>query len=203
MLLQSSSSGGSTTYGVVALAVFLAVVFALGFGISRVHRFRHQRAWRPLVGLVDGRIESGMGPGSSVLRGTWRGHPVVASALPGSPLGPGEDETVRYNRLVLRLFGVSGAGDWRVVSGRQGWRVEAGDPGLVNRLDAAGLAALADRLALPHDAPFPGIAFSARDGHLELNADAGRGIVPPPDRFEALLDALVTLAGINTSVNGR
>ena len=36
---------------------------------------------------------------------------------------------------------------------------------------------------------------------VEINADAGRGYVPPPPELEALLDAMLTIAGMNASVN--
>lgn len=200
MLAQSSSSQGVDLYGVVAVGVFLLIVAALAFAIAKVQTIRHRMAWRPVLGLVEGRVERGNSPNTSVMRGTWRGLPVVATALPRSGLGPGEDPA-RYNRLVLRLFNLPGGGDWRVTLGRQGWQVEAADPALAARLTAAGVARLATDLGLPHDNPLPALSFDAADQHLELNADAGRGIVPPPAQLQALLEAMVTIAGINASVN--
>lgn len=200
MLAQSSSSQGVDTVGVVAVAAFLAIVATLAFAIAKIHTVRHRMAWRPLLGVVDGKVEPGSSPNSSVMRGTWRGLPLVATALPGSGLGPGEDPP-RYNRVVLRLFDLSGAGDWRVAMGRQGWQVEAADPALAARLTAAGLARMATDLSLPPDNPLPAISFDTTGRHLELNADAGRGIVPPPAQLTTLLDAMTTIAGINSAVN--
>lgn len=201
MLAQSSSSQGVDTVGVVAVAVFLGIVAALAYAIAKVHTVRHRMAWRPVLGVVDGRLEPGNSPNTSVMRGTWRGLPVVATALPGSGLGPGEDPT-RYNRFIIRLFDLSGDGDWRVVPGRQGWQVEAADPALAVRLTTAGLARIATDLGLPPDNPLPAISFDAAGRHLELNADAGRSIVPTKAQLVALLDAMTTIAGINASVNG-
>jgi len=200
MLAQSSSSDGVDLVGVLAVAAFLAIVAALAFAIAKIHTIRHRMAWRPLLELVDGKVEPGSSPNSSVMRGTWRGLPLVATAIPGSALGPGEDPA-RYNRVVLRLFDLSGAGDWRVTPGRQGWQVDAADPALAARLAAAGVARLAGDLALPQDNPLPAISFDAAGRHLELNADAGRGIVPPPAQLTTLLDAMTTIAGINAAVN--
>lgn len=200
MLAQSSSSQGVDAIGVVALASFLAIVAALAFAIAKIHTIRHRMAWRPLLGVVDGRVEPGNSPNSSVMRGTWRGLPLVATALPGSGLGPGEDPA-RYNRVVLRLFDLSGAGDWRVTLGGQGWQVDAADRALAGRLTAAGVARMAADLGLPQDNPLPAISFDAAGRHLELNADAGRPIVPSPAQLTALLDAMMTIAGINAAVN--
>lgn len=201
MLAQSTPSEGVTATGVVAVAVFLVIVFALGFAISRVHRIRHQRAWRPVLALVDGRVEPGVNPNTSVLRGTYRGHPLVATALPGSPLGPATDETVRYNRFVLRLFGLDGAASWQVMPHRHGWQIQTPDPELAARLGAAGLARMAADLRLPHDDPLPGISFDAAGHHVELNADAGPGAVPSPAELEALLAAVLAIAALNSSTN--
>lgn len=200
-MLAQSSSDTITADEVLAVAVFLAVAFGLGFVIARIHRFRHRLAWRPALPVMDGMLERGSSVNTSVVRGTWRGHPVVCTALPGTPWGPGSDETAKYNRFVVRLFNLSGADSWRVTFGRQGWAAEAEDPALAARLTAGGVARLALDLGLPQDEPLPGMTFDAGNGHLELNTDAGRGYVPSPPDLEALLDAMLTIAAINASVN--
>lgn len=201
MLAQSSSSDDVTVTNVLLVAGFLAFAFALAFVISRIHRFRHRMAWGPVLPLIDGRIEPGPSVNTSVVRGTWRGYPVVCTALPGTPWGPGSDETLKYNRFIVRLFNLSGAGSWRAMHGRQGWQVEADDPALAGRLTAAGVPRMALDLGLPQDPPLAGMTFDARNGHLELSADAGRGPVPPTAELEALLDTMMRIAGINASLN--
>lgn len=201
MLAQTSSSGPSTAYSLGALLVFLVAVFAIGFGIARFQKARHQRAWRPLLPMVGGTVASGIGPGSSVMRGTHRGRTVIATATPGSSLGPSDDATVRYNRFVVRLFGVEGAGAWRVMPGRDGWVVKTDDHDLGARLHRAGVIALAEELRLPQDDPLPGLAFDPKERFLELNADAGDAIVPTLAGFEALLGALDRLTAMNTATN--
>lgn len=200
MLAQSSSSDGLTPFNVMAVVVFLLFVFAFAFVLAKIDNVRHRMAWQPVLGLVSGRVVSGNSPNTSVMRGSWRGLPVVATALPKSGLGPGEDPAL-YNRFLLRLFDQAGAADWHVTIGRQGWRVEAADPALVARLTAAGVARTATDLGLPQDNPLPGISFSATGHHIELNADAGRGFVPPRAELEVLLDTMITIAGINAAVN--
>lgn len=200
-MLAQSSSDTITADEVLAVAVFLAIVFALAFVIAKIHRFRHRWAWRPVLPLIDGRLEPGPSVNTSVVRGTWRGFPVVCTALPGTPWGPGSDETAKYNRFVVRLFNLSGVGNWRLMHGRQGWQVEADDPALAARLNAAGLARMALDLGLPQDPPLAGMTFDAGNGHLEICADAGRGSVPPPAELQALLDAMMRIAGINASLN--
>lgn len=201
-MLAQSSSGTSAAFNVAAVAVFLVIVAAFGFAIAQWHKVRHRIAWRPVLGLIGGRIEPESNAHRSVVRGTWHGCPVVCSAQPSATLAPAVDDPIRYNRVTLRRPGVPGASDWRVVApGREGWRVEAADPDLVARLTAAGLPRMAGDLRLPHDQVLPGIAFDAREQHLELVADAGRLLVPLPAGFTALLNALVTVAGINASVN--
>lgn len=202
MLAQSSSSGSSTVFNVLAFAGFLVVVAAFAFAIAQWHKVRHRIAWRPVMGLVGGRFEPESNARTSIVRGTWQGHPVICTAHPSAELAPRVDDPIRYNRFTVRLPGVPGGADWRLVApGREGWRVEAADPTLVAALTAAGLAQMASGLRLPHDQVWPGIAYSARQQHLELVADAGRLLVPLPAQFRALLDALVTVAGINAAVN--
>ncbi len=80
-MLAQSSSDTITADEVLAVAVFLAIVFALAFVIAKIHRFRHRWAWRPVLPLIDGRLEPGPSVNTSVVRGTWRGFPVVCTAL--------------------------------------------------------------------------------------------------------------------------
>lgn len=201
MLAQGTSSGDVTLTGVVGVLILLSVAAVIAYGLYKRDMIRHERAWRPVLGMVGGKVKAGVNPNTTVMRGTWKSYPVVCTALPDSPLGPSQDEVAHYNRFIIRLFGLKGAGDWRVVLGRQGWQVEAADPALAARLEAAGVSAAAYQLGLPQDNPSPAMSFSARDRHLELNADAGHGPVPSPAGLEALLDAMLSIARINESVN--
>lgn len=88
-------------FGVVVLAIFLVVVFALGFLISRFKNARFEKEWQPLVPLINGKVvNDGGGAATSWLTGTYQGKSVYASMIPKR----NRYSVHRRNRELLQLF---------------------------------------------------------------------------------------------------
>ena len=209
------ASPGTVAFGLGVLAVALPLFWAVGRLAARVQHARFARAWAPLVPLVDdGTLHVDTTGSSSSLTGRYRGAGVHATmALKVTPdwgrrreVLP-NDVGVPRNGFLVALGGVAGGGDWWVTYpdratrlaralGTDAYAVRADDPALVARLEGAGVVALAARLA-----PALWLRYSAAAGTLTLREEVQPRWVPRPERFQAALDVLTTLAALNASVN--
>ncbi|MGV3708850.1 MAG: hypothetical protein ACO1Q7_08410 [Gemmatimonas sp.] len=83
-MLQGEASREDMIFGGAVLAVFLVIVFVLGFLLNRFKNRRFRNAWMPLASLLtDVRItEDGGGAATSWLSGKFHGRLVHASMSP-------------------------------------------------------------------------------------------------------------------------
>ena len=204
------ASPGTIAFGVAGLAVALPVFWAVGRLVARVRNARFARAWAPLLPLVDGTLGFDTTGSSSALTGRYRGAGVQATMAPKVPPDWGLGRTVlgahvgvHRNGFLLTLRGIAGHSDWWVtypdrvpLLGSDAYAVHADDPALVARLERAGVVALAERLE-----PALWIRYSAAAATLTLREDVEPRWVPRPERFQAALDVLTTLAALNAAVN--
>lgn len=189
-------------FGVAVFIPFMVAVFFLGWAINRFKNRRFTRAWAPLVPIIGGKItEDGGGASTSWLSGTWRGRRVWASMTPGRALHSGESG-VNYNEFEAAVLNLPGRHDWRIEwkpsifgFGREGWQIETSDPGLEERLRAAGAMALVERMG------FDTVTYKAREKNLRFSENAGSAWVPTPGRFQEELDVLLQLAEIQEKAN--
>ena len=185
-------------FGVAVLIPFLVLVFLLGWLINRFKNRRFTRAWAPLVPLIGGTItEDGGGAATSWLSGTWRGRRVRASMTPERNRYSGESGHT-YNYFEIALLDLPGGQDWQIEwkssilgIGQEGWRIDTADPALAERLRAAGVVAVVERMG------FEAVTYSARTKTLLFSEDAGPVWVSLPERFREELDALLQLAEIH------
>ena len=189
-------------FGVAVLIPFLVFVFALGLLINKFKNRRFDRAWSPLIPVIQGKItQDGGGATTSWLTGTYRGRRVQAIMTPDRNMYSGESGH-RYNSFEAAVLDVKGGQGWSIECktpilgfGPEGWQIETKDQGLAERLRAAGAIALVERLGMPT------VTFNARGKTLQLSEDAGPVWVPAPARFQEELEILLQLAEINERVN--
>lgn len=190
-----------TLLGTTILVIFLVVVFAAGWVLYRIRNAALAREWAPFRPLIqDARIVGdGGGAATSWLTGTYRGRRITASISPN--VSANTDTTSGHYRNVfsLALDDVPGARDWRLdhapwSSGTQ-WQVVANDGTLRNALAASPAMSIVSRLGAGD------VGFSRSTRTLRFSEDVRPLKAPPPQRFEAILDALFELADVNTAVN--
>jgi len=188
--------------GIAALAVFLAVCYAIGRTGAWFKNRRFTSTWAPLVPVLgDARIGSDGGVAvTSRLSGTYRGASVHALMSPNvahkyGPLRNG-------NVFSVAIENVLGAEDWSIVwqlglpvVGTSSWVVRPTDTPLATRLESAGAVGQIESFgrASTH--------YLVRDQTLEWSAYIEPRMILPPDNFRHVLDALLALADINRTVN--
>jgi hypothetical protein len=156
--------------GSVLLAAFLACVLGAGWLLSRWKNSRYEKAWRPLIPVIDGVVSGdGGGAATSWLTGTYKGRRVRASMVPGRNRHR-EESGIRYNYFDVALLDVGAGRDWRMEEGEgqaEGLRAKLGNPR---------------------------VEYIARTRSLVLSEDAGAGWIPSPERFREELELLLSLA---------
>lgn len=203
---------GDFVFGAIVLVIFLALVAAAGVLLYRIKNARFTRAWAPLVPVIGGRIRGdGGGAATSFLVGSYLHHDVEASMSPnaGAVGGVGETSTgVAHNAFEIKLGGVSGRSDWRLLGPRAGtgqWRIDTADEELRQRLAASDLIIRVAALGHPSHAittvGLPVLRFVSGHAMLHYREDAGPVVVPSAQRFRQELDTLLGVVALNSSVN--
>jgi hypothetical protein len=236
----------------VLVIVMVLVVVATVVGARRraasVKRSGRDDVLAALAPVVAGSVS-----GDQTLTGSYHGYAVQAwlrTASPSPPDTPGTSNARANVEIVrLRLLGVSGGQPWSVW---RAWTIPGmtwhfarsdgpvvsrlsrlggmppADPGLPDRLRAAGMIEAFERLGPPTNDSFPRVHFmpdlravmiermraAGRDipeRALEAPADAGSWLEvevertderdPTPDRFRQILDTTVGIAELNARVN--
>src|SRR5262245_47559054 len=186
--------------GASILIPFLVVVFIAGKILSDFKNRRFTRAWAPLVPILKGTItHDGGGAVTSWLTGTYRGRRVSASMVPGRNMYSGESGFT-YNSFEIAFLDLPGAQDWAALVktpplGQARWHIAADDKALEERLRAAGVIALVERLGAPK------VTYQRREDRLLFSEDAGPLWVPTPERFQEELEVLLRVVEIQEKVN--
>lgn len=238
----------------VLVVVMAVVVVALVVGSRRMKSGR-KRAGRDELLAVLAPIVGGSVSSEQVLTGRYRAYDVEASlhtTVPTAPNTPGSSQVgISVETVRVRLPGVQGAQPWSVWRAPTfpGWRwhfargsdsppfagalsrlggLPQPDPGLPDRLRAAGMLEAFEHLGPPTNDSLPHIQFrpDLRLQALERFRALGREIPasalkespetgaclevlvertnerePTPDGFRALLDAVIAIAEINARAN--
>lgn len=204
--MQGEVSKDDTIFGVTVLAIFLVFVFVLGYAINRVKNWRFRGRWAPLLPVINNPkiTEDGGGAATSWLSGTYRDAKVYASMTPGISKYSGEGGGPKANRFSVALQDVAGRHDWTVewkgsipVIRKPGWAVSSKDQVLQAQLEGTPVIALVSPLGEAV------LSYSAGQRSLVWTADIEPAIILTPDQFRRTLDALIEVASINKSVNGR
>lgn len=189
-----------TVLGSAVLAAFLVAVLAVGWVLYRIKNAVLAREWTSLLPLIDGGRVVGDGA-TSWLTGTYRGHRVTASFSPDVAKYTSSDDGGHYrNSFSVTLDDVPGERDWRLGHGRRAtggeWHVTADGDALRLALESRARSIVA-RLGAGD------VDYTRANRALRFSEDVRPLKVPPPDRFRAVLDALLELAEMNASVNTR
>ncbi|HEY2029028.1 MAG TPA: hypothetical protein VGH20_07440 [Myxococcales bacterium] len=188
--------------GVAVLVAFLVVCYAIGKAAAWFKNGRFNRAWSPLLPVLgDARITSDGGVAvTSRLSGTYRGASVHALMTPNvaHKYSPGRNGNV----FSVAVENVPGGADWSIVwnvglplVGNASWVIRSPDVLLTKRLEDADAVAAVDSFgrASTH--------YRVRDRTLEWSAYIEPRVILAPDHFRHVLDALLSLAAINKTVN--
>jgi hypothetical protein len=193
---------GDMLFGGMVLAIFLVFIFLAGMVINRFKNAGFQKAWAPLIPMIQGKVvEDGGGAATSWLAGTYRGKRVRATMIPNRNRYSGESGS-RYNHFDVALLDVPGQQDWKIEHqtailgfGQTGWRIVTKDKALEDRLNASGILHAISRFGAPE------ITYSARGGELQYSDDVTPLKAPPPERLQDQLELLLVLAKVNEEVN--
>ncbi len=188
--------------GIVGLAVFLAVFYAIGKTGAWFKNRTFTGTWAPLLPVLgDARISSDGGVAvTSRLSGTYRGASVHALMTPN--VAHKYAASRNGNVFSVAIENLPGAEDWSIVwsvglplVGTSTWVVRPADTPLAARLEGAG--------AVSQIEPFGRASthYHVRDRTLEWSAYIEPRMILPPDEFCHVLDALLALADINRTVN--
>ena len=185
-----------TLFGVIALAIFLVVVFAIGILVNRIKNARFALTWGPLIPLINGKVEeNGGGAASSWLTGTYGGHKVYAQMIPGRKLSEGSQP---FNDFAMGVREVPGHDDWKFEfrgHGSPPWQVTAGSTAIAQRLERVNISEHLPGLG------YPKISYRKSTGQLEYQVDITPAKVPTPEQFVRTLDFLIWLADVNKQAN--
>ncbi len=187
---------------IAVLVAFVVVCYAIGKTAAWFKNRRFGSAWSPLLPILgDARIASDGGVAvTSRLSGTYQGAQVHALMTPNvaHKYGPARNGNV----FSVALENVAGAADWSIVwnvglplVGNSSWVIRSADVVLAKRLE--------DAEAVARIEPFGRASthYRVRDRTLEWSAYIEPRMILSPDEFRHLLDALLSLAAINHSVN--
>jgi hypothetical protein len=191
-----------TMLGSAILAAFLVVVLAVGWVLYRIKNALLAREWAPLLPLIEGGrvVGDGGGGATSWLTGTYRGQRVTAGFSPNVAKYTASDDGGHHrNSFSVTLDDVPGERDWRLGHERRAtggeWHVTADDHALQSALAGSRAQAILARLGAGD------VDYTRASRALRFSEDVRPLKVPPPDRFRAVLDALLELAEMNQSVN--
>ena len=205
-MIQGDVPGGDMIVGAVVLAIALPVMYVIGGMIGRVKNRRFEKAWRPIMPVIEGAevVADRGGGASSWLTGSYRGTPVFAQMTPDVARG-GQIDTRGYeNRFETGVRELTGAQDWSVRwtksmlgFGTTGWSINAADSALAARLESAGVREIVAPLGRGE------VNYRAQPATLVLHQDIRPRWVPEPARFQQELDVLVQLAAVAAPLNRR
>lgn len=146
------------------------------------------------------------------LRGRHRGRRFDARISPGVAVGSSSDGgDPRFNLFELSLLDVAAGGDWSVLLREVGrgrepeWRLEASNAQLAAALGEAGVVDAVKAVVRPDYTiarEGPVLACRGKDQRLVLRSDADESLAPPPAWVERALAMLLSVAEINTRLNG-
>lgn len=193
---------GDIVFGAIVLIIFLIVALGVGRFLSGLKNQRFNKAWQPLVPIINGKIvHDGGGAATSWLTGTYKGKSVQASMIPDRNLYQGESGP-RYNYFDVQLTAVPGNQDWRIIyktplagMGAEGWQIQTENQRLRTEL---GQSAVLSTLA---GFGRPTVEYKAKRHTLCYSEDITPGWVPALDRFKEELELLLMLAAINEETN--
>lgn len=203
---MSGTASPTVVFDVMVLVVFVAFVIALGFLIVKFRQARYARAWKPLLGVVQGVVLPSTGGGAdSRIRGSYKGHDIFAAMAPQASKG----EDSRYNHFEVGIIGLQGALDWKIAHVRRllpsgstpDRRLETKDEALRSRLEAAGIVRIVEALGIMPDAPDPPASYSMAQGILRIQCDCGPEWIPSEAFFVEMIETLIALARINAECN--
>lgn len=202
---MSDVTSGDIAFGAIVLSIFVPTMMVVGYLIVRFQHARQARAWRPLLGIVQGVVQPIVGGGTEgQMRGRYKGFDLVASM---TPLMTSSDAS--SNEFSVTFLGVAGAQDWelayvtrlRSLGKGPDVRIASQDAGLSARLEAAGLVAAVQRLGVLPDTPDPPVHYSSSRRQLTLQIETGTDWIPGEAQFVAMLDTLTVVAVMNARVN--
>lgn len=208
---RENASMSDMVFGAIGLIIFLALIFVAGALLYKLVNARFNRAWGPLMPLINGKVVGdGGGGATSWLVGAYQGRKVQASMTPGRNMySPADSSGGKYNYFEVALADIGGKRDWSVTFdrkilgiGQTGWRVKSDDPSVEASLKAADISSLLIPFGEPagHFNLAP-LDYNHRERLLCFRYDNGAQWAPTPQSFAAQLDMLVRAAEINERVN--
>lgn len=192
-------------FGAGILALFLVIVFVLGYGINRLKNARFTRTWQPLIPLIDGKVvEDGGGAATSWLTGTYKGTAVYASIVPNRNRYAMTDDTGGhvYNYFEVGVQNVRGQFAWSVEHkegvlgfGHKGWTATSENKKLAADLERSGVV---EEISRYHPMT---VEYNPRTKTLRFTEDVTPLLLPPNDRVQQELDLLLNIAQLNERLN--
>ncbi len=177
----------SSPYVLSGVGLLFIVVLVIAF--TRGRKAGYRRAWKPLVRVVDGVVQTDKT--DSTLTGEYRGHAILARISNGSAQGA----------ITFHIVTPAGPGgrDWEIAHrsekllGPETWRAFTQDPALQQRIESARVP---ERFqGWPKSTT---VSYDSRRGTLSLSEE---GAAPSGDHFRAQLEVLEAMLEVNREMN--